>query len=140
MNISFLRNEARGELALLAKLLIVLETTCQRSSSNQWKSYHPNLSFSWAQQVEFDMQSLIRAIVPEELLPSLIQQLDSQPLVCTLALWGNATRAQSLSDELARKFPGDTMHNSVWLPLVSATLELRISSCCGRRRMLNCPF
>lgn len=67
-------------------------------------------------------------IAHEELLPSLIQQLDSQPLVCTLALCGDATRAQSLSDELARKLPGDTMHNSVWFPMVSATLELKRGS------------
>ncbi len=72
-----------------------------------------------------------KSIAPEELLPSLIQQLDSQPLVCTLALCGDATRAQSLSDELARKLPGDTMHNSVWLPLVSATLELKRGSAAG---------
>lgn len=67
-------------------------------------------------------------IAAEELLPSLIGQLDSQPLVCTLALCGEARRAQSLSDELAKKLPGDTMHNSVWLPMVRATLELKRGS------------
>lgn len=56
-------------------------------------------------------------IAPEELLPSLIGQLDSQPLVCTLALCGEARRAQSLADELGRRFSEDTMHNSVWLPM-----------------------
>ena len=71
------------------------------------------------------------SIAPEELQPSLIQQLDSQPLVCTLALCGDATRAQSLSDELAHRLPQDTMHKSVWIPLVSATLELKRGSVAG---------
>ena len=67
-------------------------------------------------------------IAAEELLPSLIGQLDSQPLVCTLALCGEVRRAQSLTDELAKKLPGDTMHNSVWLPMVGAILELKRGS------------
>ncbi len=67
-------------------------------------------------------------IAAEELLPSLIGQLDSQPLVCTLALCGEVRRAQSLADELAKKLPGDTMHKSVWLPMVRATLELKRGS------------
>jgi eukaryotic-like serine/threonine-protein kinase len=68
------------------------------------------------------------SIAPDELLPSLIQQLDSEPLAWTLALCGEATRAQSLSDGLARKRPLDTMHNSVWRPLIDATLELKRGS------------
>ena len=68
------------------------------------------------------------SIAPDELLPSLIQQLDSEPLAWTLALCGEATRAQSLSDALARKRPLDTMHNSVWRPLIDATLELKRGS------------
>ncbi len=71
------------------------------------------------------------SIAPEELQPSLIQQLDSQPLVWTLALSGDATRAQSLSDGLARKLSRDTMQNSVWLPMISATLELKRGSAAG---------
>jgi eukaryotic-like serine/threonine-protein kinase len=71
------------------------------------------------------------SIAAEELLPSLIQQVDSQPLVWTLALCGDAHRAQSLSDGLARKLPGDTMQNTVWLPLVNATLELTRGSAAG---------
>jgi tetratricopeptide (TPR) repeat protein len=61
----------------------------------------------------------------EELQSSLIGQLDSQPLSWTLALCGDVNRAQSLADEFARRFPLDTIHNSVWLPLVRATLELK---------------
>ncbi len=68
------------------------------------------------------------SIAPEELQPSLIQQLDSQPLAWTLALCGDPTRAQTLSEENTQKLSRDTMHNSVWLPLISATLELKRGS------------
>jgi eukaryotic-like serine/threonine-protein kinase len=64
-------------------------------------------------------------ISEEELQTSLIGQLESQPLAWTLALCGDANRAQTLADDFARKFPLDTIHNSVWLPLVRATLELQ---------------
>jgi tetratricopeptide (TPR) repeat protein len=64
-------------------------------------------------------------IGPEELLPSLIQQLDSQPPAWTLALCGDGARALSIAGDLARGFPLDTMHGSVWLPLIRATVELR---------------
>jgi serine/threonine protein kinase/Flp pilus assembly protein TadD len=67
----------------------------------------------------------------EELAPTIIQQLDSQPLAWTLALCGAATKAQSLSDDLAQKFPLDTIYKSVWLPLIAATLELRRDSAAG---------
>jgi len=69
-----------------------------------------------------------KSIAYEELEPSLIQQLDSQPLAWTLALCGEAALAQSLSDNLARKHPLDTMYNSVWLPLIHATMELKRGS------------
>jgi eukaryotic-like serine/threonine-protein kinase len=65
------------------------------------------------------------SIALEELFPSLIQQLDSPPLAWTLALCGEAARAQSLSEVLARKLPLDTMENSVWLPVIRATVELK---------------
>jgi tetratricopeptide (TPR) repeat protein len=61
----------------------------------------------------------------EELQSSLIGQLDSQPLAWTLALCGDASRAQTLADDFVRKFPQDTIYNSVWLPLIRATLELK---------------
>lgn len=79
------------------------------------------------------------SIAPEELFPSLIQQLDSQPLAWTLALCGAATRAQSLSNSLARKLPLDTMHNSVWLPLIHATLELKRGSAAGPDKAIQLP-
>jgi predicted Zn-dependent protease len=61
----------------------------------------------------------------EELLPSIIGQLDSQPLAWTLALCGEERRAQSLAEDLARELPLNTMCNSVWLPLIHATRELK---------------
>ena len=64
------------------------------------------------------------SINSEELQPSLIGQLDSQPLAWTLALSGDAKRAQTLADDFSKKFPLDTIHNSVWLPVIRATIEL----------------
>jgi tetratricopeptide (TPR) repeat protein len=64
-------------------------------------------------------------ISAEELQPSLIGQLDSQPLAWSLALAGDSKRAQTLADDFTRKFPLDTIHNSVWLPIIHATIELK---------------
>jgi eukaryotic-like serine/threonine-protein kinase len=77
------------------------------------------------------------SIALEELFPSLIQQLDSPPLAWTLALCGAAKRAQSLSDDLAGKLPLDTMNNSVWLPLIRATLELKRDSNAGADKAIQ---
>jgi tetratricopeptide (TPR) repeat protein len=63
-------------------------------------------------------------IKAEEVQPSLIGQLDSQPLDWTLALCGDARRAQSVAADFTSRFPLDTVHNTVWLPLIRATLEL----------------
>lgn len=76
-------------------------------------------------------------ISSEELMPSLIQQLDSQPLAWTLALCGETARAQLLADSIARKFPLDTMHNSVWLPLIRATLELQRDPVAGPEKAIQ---
>jgi tetratricopeptide (TPR) repeat protein len=73
----------------------------------------------------------------EELQSSLIGQLDSQPLAWTLALCGDANRAQSLSEDFARKFPQDTIYNSVWLPVVRATLELQRAEPAGPDRAVQ---
>jgi ATP/maltotriose-dependent transcriptional regulator MalT len=40
-------------------------------------------------------------------------------------LSGDVKRAQSLADDFSRKFPLDTIHNSVWLPIIRATVELK---------------
>jgi serine/threonine protein kinase/tetratricopeptide (TPR) repeat protein len=68
-----------------------------------------------------------KSINPEELLPSTVQQLDSQPVAWTLALCGEARRAHALADDLALRLPLNTMYNSVWLPLIRATLQLKRS-------------
>ncbi|HEY8458741.1 MAG TPA: protein kinase, partial [Blastocatellia bacterium] len=95
-----------------------------------------NAVFGFTQLAEKQMRAVLALIEkenisPEELFPSLIQQLDSPPLAWTLALCGAAERAQSLSGDLARKFPLNTMYNSVWLPLTRATLELKRGSKAG---------
>ena len=63
-------------------------------------------------------------ISAEEIQASLIGQLDSQPLAWTMALCGEATRAQSLADDFTKRFPLDTINNSVWVPVIRATMEL----------------
>ena len=79
-----------------------------------------------AKQAEAVFRVLVTEnIRAEELQPSLIGQLDSQPLAWTLALSGDAKRAQSLTDDFTRSFPLDTIHNSVWLPIIRATIELK---------------
>jgi hypothetical protein len=65
------------------------------------------------------------SISAEEVQPSLIGQLDSQPLAWTLALSGDAKRSQTLADDFSKKFPLDTINNSVWTPIIRATLELK---------------
>ncbi len=66
-----------------------------------------------------------KSIHHEELMPSIIGQLDSQPLAWTLALCGDERRAQLLAEDLARELPSNTLCNSVWLPLIHATSELK---------------
>jgi serine/threonine protein kinase/tetratricopeptide (TPR) repeat protein len=66
-----------------------------------------------------------KSVHHEELQPSMIQQLDSQPLAWTLALCGEERRAHALAEDLAREFPLNTIYNSVWLPLIHATSELK---------------
>jgi eukaryotic-like serine/threonine-protein kinase len=76
-------------------------------------------------------------IAAEELQPSLIQQLDSPSLAWTLALCGETRRAQSLAEDYARKMPLNTMHNSVWLPLVRATIESKRNPPVGPDRVVQ---
>ncbi|HXD33822.1 MAG TPA: protein kinase [Pyrinomonadaceae bacterium] len=80
-----------------------------------------------AQQEIAELLQLLnkKGISPQELQPSLIQQLDSQPLAWTMALCGDLNKADSLSEDFANKFPLDTIHNAVWLPVVRATVELK---------------
>jgi eukaryotic-like serine/threonine-protein kinase len=90
-----------------------------------------------------DQTAVVEALVeketigPVELMPSLIGQLDSQPLGWTLALCGESKRAQSLAADLVRKLPLDTMQNKVWIPLINATLELNHRSSAGQEKALQ---
>jgi tetratricopeptide (TPR) repeat protein len=43
----------------------------------------------------------------------------------TLALCGEAGSAQPIIDELSKRWPTDTLLNNMWLPLISAPLEVR---------------
>ena len=89
-----------------------------------------NETFGMKDVAEKQLTSLVtllqkQGIGPEELQTSLIQQLDSQPLAWTFALCGDERRAESLETDFQKKFPLDTMNNSIWGPLVRATIELR---------------
>ena len=90
-----------------------------------------NASFGMTDLAEKQAGSLLallqkEGISAEEVQPSLIGQLDSQPLDWTLAFCGDASQAKSVAEDFARKSPLDTVHNSVWAPLVKATLELKL--------------
>jgi serine/threonine protein kinase/Flp pilus assembly protein TadD len=41
-----------------------------------------------------------------------------------LALCGQATQAQSLIDEQSKRFPNDTLLNTIWLPTIRAIIEI----------------
>src|SRR5262249_3450702 len=43
----------------------------------------------------------------------------------TLALCGESAQVKSLTDELAKLYPQDTVINSIWLPIIHAALELQ---------------
>ena len=43
----------------------------------------------------------------------------------TLARSGDASRAERLADELAKRFPLDTMLNRYWIPTIRASIEIR---------------
>jgi eukaryotic-like serine/threonine-protein kinase len=45
-----------------------------------------------------------------------------------LAMAGDATRSQSLTDDLNKRFPLDTLTQSVWLPVIRGQLELNRKS------------
>ncbi|PYS87119.1 MAG: hypothetical protein DMF70_01220, partial [Acidobacteria bacterium] len=42
-----------------------------------------------------------------------------------LALCGETSRAQSLADELVKRYPKDTIVNTTWLPTIQAALEIK---------------
>lgn len=54
-----------------------------------------------------------------------------------LALCGAPKQAQSLADELARRFPEDTVSNEIWQPLVRAALQLQRGSSQGAAQVIE---
>jgi len=62
-------------------------------------------------------------VAPEDMQPSLIQQLDSPGVLWTLALCGESGKAESLTNALSKRVPLDTAQQTIWLPVVRATLE-----------------
>jgi serine/threonine protein kinase/Flp pilus assembly protein TadD len=73
----------------------------------------------------------------QELSPSPIGQVDWQPPAWTLALCGETAQAQTLADDLHRKMPQDTLHNTLWLPLIRATIELQRGDHAGTERAIQ---
>jgi predicted Zn-dependent protease len=46
-------------------------------------------------------------------------------LTLALALCGETSQAQSLVEELVRRYPKNTLINGLWLPIIKAALELQ---------------
>jgi len=67
-------------------------------------------------------------VAPEDMQPSLIQQLDSPGVLWTLALINDSAKAESMTNAVGKRVPLDTAQQTIWLPVVRATLELRRGS------------
>jgi serine/threonine protein kinase/Flp pilus assembly protein TadD len=52
-------------------------------------------------------------------------QVSLTRLTLALALCGEASQAQSLVEELVKRYPKDTLINGLWLPIIRAALELQ---------------
>jgi tetratricopeptide (TPR) repeat protein len=76
-------------------------------------------------------------VAPEDLQPSLIQQLDSPGVAWTLALCHDNAKATTVTDALAKRLPLDTLQHAVWIPVVRATLELNSESDEGREEAIQ---
>jgi hypothetical protein len=76
-------------------------------------------------------------VTPEEMVPSLMQQLDSPGVGWTLALNNDSTRAVSIADGILKRVPLETMQHSVWVPLIRATLELNRGSAEGGEKAIQ---
>jgi eukaryotic-like serine/threonine-protein kinase len=48
-----------------------------------------------------------------------------------LAMCGQTNQAKPLADELAKRYPQDTIINSIWLPVIRAAIDLRRSNAAG---------
>ena len=89
-----------------------------------------NATFGFTEQARKQADALLNFLAqdhisPEELQPSMAQTLDAQPVAWIMALCGNQREVQTLEEDFTRKFPLDTIHNSVWVPVIRATLELK---------------
>jgi serine/threonine protein kinase/predicted Zn-dependent protease len=76
-------------------------------------------------------------VAPEELQPSLIQQLDFPGIVWTLALCHDSARAESMANAILRRIPSDTLQQTVWLPVSQATLDLNRGTAEGRESAIQ---
>jgi len=88
-----------------------------------------NALFGETQLAQRQMENVLKLletekVAPEDLQPSMIQQLDSPGVAWTLALCHDNAKAQSVTDALAERLPFDTLQHAVWIPVVRATLEL----------------
>ncbi len=76
-------------------------------------------------------------VTPEEMVPSLIQQLDSPGVGWTLALSQETAKAESIAEGILKRVPLETMQHSVWVPVIRATLELNRGSDEGRENAIQ---
>jgi eukaryotic-like serine/threonine-protein kinase len=89
-----------------------------KETAAQWQLY------SALEEAEFGNSERARREVKEGL--DIASTRDAQILAAlTLARAGDATRAQSLAEELAKQFPLNTALNSYWLPTVRAYVEIQ---------------
>lgn len=54
-----------------------------------------------------------------------------------LALCGDISQAQSHADQLSKEKPNDTVLNTIWLPVIRATIELRKDNTDGALKLLK---
>lgn len=115
-----------------AQAAALAEAQGLRAEKARLLSNDANLSASFGMTALAEKQAALamalierEGISAEELQTSLIGQLDSQPMAWTLALCGDAKRAQTLTADFTNRFPLDTIYNSIWLPVVRATTELK---------------
>jgi serine/threonine protein kinase/tetratricopeptide (TPR) repeat protein len=82
----------------------------------------------------------IEKVAPEEMQPSLIQQFDSPGVAWTLALCHDSAKAETLLDAIEKRVPLDTLQQTVWIPVVRATLEANPELLQGARQYEAATF
>ena len=83
-------------------------------------NYEVGLGWSEAELGNFDAA---RQLVSSGLAMSKDRDLLVQAAV-VLARAGNSAQAQKIADDLAQKFPSDTLVNFLWIPLIRAAVEI----------------